>query len=268
MTQAGVAPPAGIPSWMLSGRRPFNNNQFGLNQVNVKPHDVDAWVRAEAICVAISRNLYDCAQIADMFKLADKNSTGSITFDEFYTFLQTDSKKEAAKQKDHAIVAIADPVAAQQARMNTPGYALRSLASHIRLPCRFLYSRLRLSAAIGRDMTAGIMGVMGVHVAPNSQADQFFHPPPYVPGEMTSAHRQAVDASPEMSALFQRNPALVTDFFTHQYTDPARCQRLLAENPELAAASNAMQMQMMQQRMAMQAQMGNPYAAPLPGGGY
>ena len=72
-----------------------------------------------------------CPQIADMFKLADKDSTGSITFDEFYTFLQTDSKKEAAKQKDHAIVAIADPVAAQQARMNTPGYALRSLASQI-----------------------------------------------------------------------------------------------------------------------------------------
>lgn len=118
-------------------------------------------------------------------------------------------------------------------------------------------------------MAAGIMGALGVQVAPNSQADQLFHPAPYVPGEMTSAHRQAVNASPEMSALYQKDPALVNDFFTHQYTDPQRCQRLLAENPELAAASNAMQMQMMQQRMAMQAQMGGaPFAAPLPGGGY
>lgn len=58
-----------------------------------------------------------------MFKLADKDGTGSITFTEFYTFLQTDSKQEAAKQKDHAVVAIADPLAAQQARMNTPGCA-------------------------------------------------------------------------------------------------------------------------------------------------
>lgn len=48
-------------------------------------------------------------QITSMFEVADKDTTGSISFDEFYSFLQKESRQEAEKQKDNVIVAVNDP---------------------------------------------------------------------------------------------------------------------------------------------------------------
>lgn len=66
-------------------------------------------------------------QIAQMFSLADKDHTGSITFEEFYKFLQEDNKKEAAKQKDVAIAAQADPALRQQLQLNGTSAAFEAM---------------------------------------------------------------------------------------------------------------------------------------------
>ncbi len=51
-----------------------------------------------------------------MFAKADKDRGGSITFDEFISFLQNESKQEVAQQKANLATAAGDPNAQYQAR--------------------------------------------------------------------------------------------------------------------------------------------------------
>ncbi len=51
-----------------------------------------------------------------MFAKSDKDRGGSITFDEFMSFLQNESKQEVAQQKQNLVVAAGDPSARYQAR--------------------------------------------------------------------------------------------------------------------------------------------------------
>lgn len=123
---------------------------------------------------------------------------------------------------------------------------------------------------MARPLINGMMhsGLARVQISPGGAADQMMNPPKYVPGEIPAQDMMIINQSPDMSALYEKNKPLVTEYYTHQY-DAARCQKLVAENPELAAALQHMQAQQMQQQQAMyqsmqQAQM-NAYPSHTPG---
>lgn len=157
-----------------------------------------------------------------MFDVADKDKTGNITFTEFYSFLQIESKAEADKQKDNVVVAAHDPIARAQAnRECAPGSALRP----------------SWAPAMNKAMLHG-MGIQG------TMTDELVAGK-YTPGEINNIQLEQINKCPEMKALYESNRPLVTDFFIHGY-DHARSQRTLDANPELQKAYTAMAAQMQQ----------------------
>ena len=150
-----------------------------------------------------------------MFDVADKDKTGNISFGEFYSFLQTESKAEAAKQKDNVVVAAHDPVAQRQAaREEAPLSALRN----------------PMQGQMQKAMLHG-MGFQGTAIDEMVAGK-------YTPGEVNKIVLEQINKCPEMKALYESNHPLVTDFFTHDF-DHQRTQHTLAANPDLQKAYNA-----------------------------
>ncbi len=88
----------------------------------VKPKDADAWVMSTSSnffpAIIAHGNLIRTQKICNMFAKADKDRGGSITFDEFMSFLQNESKQEAAQQKANLAAAANDPNASSHAQRN------------------------------------------------------------------------------------------------------------------------------------------------------
>jgi hypothetical protein len=88
--------------------------------------------------------------------------------------------------------------------------------------------------------------------------------PHYTPGEINPIVLNGILSCPEMKAQYDTNKPLVTEFYAHQY-DQARCNNILAANPEFAKAHSAMNEHLYRQQqemMAARAAGGNPYIVP------